>query len=861
MVTQARSTATDIRLLSRAEARSLTDCEHCPLGCGIALPPRAVRGLGSATADVVLIGEAPGLNEIAQDAPFVGISGTLTQQVLKAQGVAWTDTYRTNALLCMPPKQVSQKAIRACSARLDAELDACTSKRVLFVVGKSAALALRGEALPMSKLNGTVEWNERHQCWAVYAYHPAYVLRNADAYDEFVWAASRVARMCQPGATPPTLPTLTFHTAHPDDYDDACRLADAMRQRLIICDIETTGLNPRTDRILEIGLRWQDEPPFIIPAETWTTRVGWRSALRALFGNRSITFVGHNYKFDCEFLQAAGFPALVGGDTMLLHHCLDERSGVNDDGGWSGGHHDLKTLAQYYLDWPDWSVEVDKQMKALGGMEGIPAAERRQYHAYDLEATWRLWYVLRRRVRNQPPSRKGYPTPLDCHDTLLVPAANAVARMQAHGIRLDLERLNALTADYTRMAAESTEEMRVLAQNDTLNPRSWQQVAEVLYTPEADGGLGYQNLRKTDKLTLHELQRRDAAAGNASSAFLEATMRTRSLLTTKRTYLDGLRKRLDADGRIRTNLLLHGTVTGRLASRNPNLQNIPADSVIKELFIPSAGMVMANADYKQLEVRALAWYSHDAALCAALRAADFHWEVCKVAFAEIVAALQAATTVADLDAVARSTSMFDEFARRQSVASQRTDDFATLYGWLKTRLRRKAKYVTFGNIYGEGAEALAQEEKGLGCTVKEARKFQTDWRKTYKRAAAYLDGQTTLAEREGWVESATGRRRRFQRVAYGMASSIQTESRNHPVQAFASDINLMALTTLERLLPEKGLGYVLLPVHDSLLFELVADRLDEATQLITTTMTSVVVSEHVLFDVDLAVGANWSACH
>ena len=826
----------------------------------MALPPHAVRGVGDPDAELIVVGEAPGRNEQAYDMPFVGASGILMQRTIEAYGIAWDATYRTNALLCMPPKQVSPRALRACATRLAAELDACTSKRVILAVGKSAVTALHGEATSMASMNGVIEWSDRYACWIVYAYHPAFVLRNADAVNEFNWAVSRAQRMRQPNSQPPVLPPLPYHTAHPDDPDDAERLGQAFSASLIICDIETTGLNPRTDHILEIGLRWGTEQPFIIPHSTFQ-RANWAAALRALFGNRSIRFVGHNYKFDCEFLQAAGFPAVVGGDTMLLHHCLDERSGNDDDGGWNGGHHDLKSLAQYYLDWPDWSAEVDRLMKAGKSMTAVPPEQRRQYHAYDLEATWRLWHVFNRRVRTEPQTRAGYLTPLDCHERILVPAANAVARMEQRGIRIDVERLTRLADDYVRMAHESTEEMRLLADKPQLNPRSWKQVARVLYDAPADGGLGYRNLRKTDKLTLHELQRLDALEGNASSAFLEATLKTRSLLTVKSTYLDGIRRRLDPDGRIRTNLLLHGTVTGRLASRNPNLQNIPADSVIKELFIPSDGMLMANADYKQLEVRGLAWYSHDPALCAALRAADFHWEVCKVAFADIVAALEAARTISQLEGVAASTRMFDEFARRQRVASQRTDDVATLYGWLKTRLRRKAKYVTFGNIYGEGAEALAQEEKGLGCTVAEARKFQHSWRNTYRHAAAWLDEQTRLAKRDGWVESATGRRRRFSQTAYVASDSIQTESRNHPIQAFASDINLQAMTQLETLLPAHNLGYVLLPVHDSILFELTADRLAEARALITQVMTSVVVSEHVLFDIDFATGANWGACH
>jgi uracil-DNA glycosylase family 4 len=846
-------------VLPRHQLIGLANCRECPCAVGgRAVAP--VPGSGSVGAALAVVGEAPGPWEAEAGVPFVGKSGKLLERTLgRALGLRREAIYFTNTLLCEPTTKTgpSRGALAACAPRLRGELQALRNLRVILCVGAKAAAFLHGSPEPMARLNGQVEWNAEFGVWVVYAWHPAYILRSPNSYGDFAWAVGRVRTVLETGEAPAKERAIPHHVA---GREDVGLLLAAHGQPTTVCDLETTGLDPYEDEILEIGLRWEGSEPLIIPIEVARDACWWRE-LSVLFADRRTTFVGHNYKFDVKFLRVAGFDARIGADTMLLHYCLDERSG-----GEGGGFHDLKTLAKRYLDAPEWESEVERLRKEAGGsMAGVPADIRRKYQAYDLAYTWELYGRFREELAKEPRSRHGWMEPIEVHDKLLVPLANALVDIELRGIRVDIERLPELKTRYRDDADALRAKLRgMVGAPKEFNPGSTVQVGKYLYGPVGAGGFGYPRIKgdSTDLATLADLARADEARGREPNQFLEGVTSYRSLRHTESTYIDGIAKRVRRDGRINSNLLLHGTVTGRLSSRDPNLQNLPADSVIKELFIPSEGRIMFNADYKQLEVRCLAWYSRDPALCAALRATDFHWEVAKASFPAIIAAmLEGMGNVAKLEKVAGMTAMFRDFLRRQSRPDERTDDPDVLFGWLKTRIRRKAKYVTFGNIYGEGPEALATEGRGLGCSVAEAAAFQASWRMMYPAAASYLEQQSILAKTTGWVEGYSGRRRRFN-LTSGIAGSYETEGRNAPIQSFASDINSIALMRLNERLPAMGeLGDALMPVHDSILGELDATRTAEGLEVVRETMTGVVVCDWVTFDVDIAVGPSWGAAH
>jgi DNA polymerase-1 len=376
-------------------------------------------------------------------------------------------------------------------------------------------------------------------------------------------------------------------------------------------------------------------------------------------------------------------------------------------------------------------------------------------------------------------------------------------------------------------------------------------------------------IKSTSKAVLHELQAFDREYGRVEEPFLRDVLEYRSLVHTKATYLIGLghdvfdRVTVYSDGyRVRTHLLMHGTATGRLASRDPNLQNIPKDSPIREMFVPTDGYTFIEADYAQLEVRVLAWISEDRELAATVREKDVHWatasRVWPALTRNMLAALGSDDELSELEELCHTNSMFLDFYLRQR-GPNRTNKASELYDWMKTRIRRQAKYVTFGIMYGEGAEALSLGEKGLGVPVKEAQSYIDNWRATYRQAWAWLQQQAAFAKYERWVESPNGRRRRF---GYpDELSHVANEAMNFPIQSFASDINLAALVKLNHRLRSERCGFVLLPVHDSQLFEVPTDQLATGEDYIRSAMTTVIRDDQVTFDVDLKRGSSWADLH
>lgn len=767
--------------------------------------------------------------------------------------------YTTNALLCpvSEDKPLRAKDLAACNERLHIELRSLTNPKVILCLGASAATAVTGEKRSMGMMSGRTEWNADYQAYIAFAYHPAAVLRNPGLYTDFRGALRRALRHreAEPGPIPVPEVAYTAYTGPAHVRDALATLARLATCPVIACDLETTGLDPLTGRILDIGFAATGDHAYIFN-EGVLADASVQAATRWLLASENVKWLWHNGKFDVKMLRAHGYPARVDGDTMLLHYCLDERTG-----GEGGGFHGLKRLSHAYCGAPLYAQDVD-----TAHMESVPLDVRHPYHAADCVYTFQLWEALTDQAAREPASREGYPMPREVHDRLLVPASNAFADIELRGLRVDRARLTTLQlstleqieATRTRVEGLVPEHLRPVVKKpkDRFNPNSTKQVLSVLNTFEE-----YAPITSTDKTTMHSLQRKDMEANRPPNPFLEQVMAYRSLLHTKTTYLDGIEARLSADGRLRGTFLLHGTTSGRLSSRDPNLQNLPKDSALKDVFIPSDGRVMCEADYRRLEVGVLAFYSADERLAADFAAPDFHWNVAQSVFPSIVAEMEASRGwLAPLEDICNDHAMFADFARRQARPNERTNDPDVLYGWLKTRLRRQAKYVTFGIMYGEGAKSLADVEKGLGVEVSEAASFIRQWKRTYPTAVRFLEKQVTLAERTRWVESMSGRRRRFN-YPLDLQTHISNEAMNHPIQALASDICLLALLKLNEELPARGLGDVLLSVHDSILFELDAVRLKEATDLVHSVMTTILKSDLVTFEIDLAVGPTWGSCH
>jgi DNA polymerase I len=286
------------------------------------------------------------------------------------------------------------------------------------------------------------------------------------------------------------------------------------------------------------------------------------------------------------------------------------------------------------------------------------------------------------------------------------------------------------------------------------------------------------------------------------------------------TYIEGLKKEIGPDGKIHTQFQQTVTATGRLSSTEPNLQNIPIrmeeGRKIRQVFVPSqTGWYMLSADYSQIELRVLAHLSEDQNL--------------QKAFKE------------DKDVHAQTA--MDVFGVREDEVTD--------------QMRRQAKAVNFGIVYGISGYGLAQ---GLDIPQKEAKLFIERYFETYPGIKQYMDSTIEKAKKEGYVTTMLGRRRYLPKINarnFGERSFAERTAMNTPIQGTAADIIKHAMVKVDRLMREKGLkSRLLLQVHDELIFEVPEEELTVMKELVQNTMEQA-VRLSVPLKVQVSVGSNW----
>lgn len=840
-----------------AKKKVLQECDECPL----LRPERQnfVPGYGSLKAKVAIVGEAPGKEEVNVGIPFVGDAGQLLEAVVEYVGLKREDLYITNSCICRPPDDRTPTAaeIRHCNKRLEFELSRLEHLKVILVLGAPAIQAVTGKAGSVQSKFGLIEWSDKWGAFLVFSPHPAAILYEPDVFPDLGWAVQQVPPLLKARKGAKARQKPVFAVAE-GELDALVMISGLSRQYdFFSCDLETDGLDWQLDPILEIGISPDEKTGYIIPAEiAYKPRV--HKALKKFFESKKYTFLWHNGKFDIKFLrEQMGIEARVDEDSMMAHYALDERRGT----------HRLKTLARIFCGADDYDQELRRYVRGTATpMSAAPPYVRYPYLADDTTYTFGVFRALDSALRAEPPSRMGYSTPYETYRKLLVPATNALAEIERRGIAINTKQLEKLNTEMLKeldvIERKAIRQARTkLGAGAPFNVRSPKQIAHVLYDLHGAKGVGgreKQYREWTSRTTNKEALRAIGKTVPLANTLLEY----RHLQKMHGTYVEGIRKRLGETKRIHPDFLVHGTRTGRLSCADPNMQNIPRDSaLIKSLYAATKGYVFAGADYEQLEVRIAALLSGDKALMEALKG-DIHWETTKNIFEEIVAEIDAAgQDKGELEEVLYKHRVYVGSAARERGASlQRQYEkekwpVEELPGRMKKHLRHVSKCVTFGVLYGRGARSLAQEE--LACEEHDAQEYIDAYFERYSNLKHLLDEQKRLARVEGWVETLTGRRRRFPFVSDGNLWKIEKQAVNAPIQSLASDMNLIALVRLHDKLRKEGLGYVLFTVHDALYFELRKESVDEGCRLIKAEMESIIKDPLLNFPVGVEIGPDW----
>jgi uracil-DNA glycosylase family 4 len=795
----------------------MANCQECPL---FNEHTKYVPSLLRSTPKLTVVGEAPAFYEVTYGQPFKGPAGKLLDRVLKHYGYDRKEVSYTYVVSCRPEDNATppKAAINACRKRLHHELSLSPGTGDLLVLGGTATQALVDSGRTISTIRvgppkapiGPVQAMGYNR--VVASWHPSYTLRNADAFPTLVSDIGKLKEGANLVWTPPDWVST-------DDPDDALRLIDEIRRSTdrVVVDIEvgiekdTAYDHPNEYDLLCVGLAYARGKAVVIGSGALADgRVV--DALRSLL--RAVKIIAHNGKFDLAGLYPVFGALKLWFDTMLANYCLDERP----------GQHGLKVLAVETLGAPKYDDEIRQFVPRGGNYADIPRPILYKYNAYDVACTWDLYEILAPRLDADNPWP--YPdlpckTLRDVHD-FLVAAASELLYLELNGITLDrvysrqlkvefTERLDTIENDLDRIISKDQfavttgkdgQEVRTWVNH--INPRSPKQILAYFRTHRI-------NVEKTEVETLKGLLS-IVKPGTEVSEFLRTLLLHRKQAKLYSTYVEGIRKRAYR-GRIFTTYTLHGTTSGRLASRNPNLQNIVRDKSIRRQFVAKDGHVLIQCDYKQAEGRVIATLAQD--------------EYLRDIFSN------------------PEVDIFDSLAN-------------TLYGannWGKEeRIRVKAFF--YGLSYGRETQSIASE---YNIPFHEALELRTNFTDLIPATVAWqADIKRRVLSGEDLV-SPFGRRRRFWLITKQNERDVINEALSFVPQSTASDICLSALTTLRPML--RGLAFIRLTIHDALVSECKEKDIDEVRQMMQFVMEEKgrLFTDYVPFTTDATIGQNWGA--
>jgi len=603
---------------------------------------------------------------------------------------------------------------------------------------------------------------------------------------------------------------------HPILITDEAALKDLAAQlgkaKMIAVDTETTSTDANAAKLVGISLSIKEGEGYYIPIGHTGEQAGKQlpletviKALTPALTNPKIPKVGHNLSFDYTMLKRHGLTfGPIGFDTMIAEWLGDPAS-----------HHlGLKDLAFNRL-----GLEMTHIKELIGSgkkeitFDQVPVELAAPYAVADVDIVLRLIPELKEELE-----KKGQ---YKLFEEIELPFITVLAEMEMCGIAIDSDLLHEMSKDLDKKL-KALEKKIYKAVGREFNINSTQQLAQALFEDL--------KLEPPDKS-------RKTATGKYSTAadvleemrgqhlVLDAILEHREISKLKGTYVDALPEAVNAEtGRIHTSFNQAGSVTGRLASSNPNLQNIPIRSElgreVRKAFIAPRGRRLLAADYSQVELRIATHFARDKFWMEAFKNGE-----------DIHAATAAAVAGVPIEKVTKDQ-------------------------------RRNAKTINFGLLYGMGSFSLAKQ---TGLTLGEAEEFIKKYFAQLPGVKAYLDGTKKKASTDGYVETMLGRRRYFPiltkpgltREDQAVRARAEREAVNSPVQGTAADIMKLAMLEVAKQLPRKfPTAHMLLQVHDELVFECDPNDVEALGAFVRKTMENAFKLD-VKLGVEVKSGKNW----
>ncbi|MCG8573531.1 MAG: DNA polymerase I [Flavobacteriales bacterium] len=577
-----------------------------------------------------------------------------------------------------------------------------------------------------------------------------------------------------------------------------------LEQDSVCFDTETTGVDPISAEIVGMSFTFKEGTGYYVVCNE-NEREESVQDFRDFFENEKIEKIAHNIKYDLKIIEKYGVE--VKGplfDTMIAHYLITPE-----------GKHGMDYLAELYLKYRPISIEtlIGKKGKNQKSMADVDPKDVVDYACEDSDITWQLKQIFEAEVNKDHLKHLFYEVEM--------PLVKVLKDMEIEGIKLDVPALEKFSTEIAVDIDKLEKEIKDLAGNHEFNLDSPRQLGEVLFDQmqiDTKAKKTKTGQYKTDEQTLLKLE--------GKHEIIPLILNYRSLRKLKSTYIDSLPEMVnEKTGRVHTSYMQTVAATGRLASNNPNLQNIPIRTEkgreIRKAFIPKEeGYQLLASDYSQIELRIIAALSEDENMIEAFKAGhDIH--------------AATAAKVFHVDGI-------ENVSRDQ---------------------RSAAKAVNFGIIYGQSAFGLSQN---LGISRKEAKEIIDSYWVQYPKMKQYMSDAVEFARQHGYVETIMKRRRYLKDIQSANAivrGFAERNAVNAPIQGSAADIIKVAMIHIHEEMKKQNLqSKMLLQVHDELVFDVIEGEREIMEKLVKEKMEAA-ADIGVPLDTDYKFAGNWLEAH
>jgi uracil-DNA glycosylase family 4 len=744
------------------------NCVTCKESPFRAIPPRKVPE----SVEIMVIGDTPTAMEIKKGSYLQGPAADILRKTMTKVGLPVNESkvYFTTAIKVAFPKRkgktIPAEVLRHQHKHIVEEISLVKPKMVL-ILGKTAMQTVYNN--PQVKVNSimgrvTPIPGVAEEVIAVPILHPALIMRSPGEYKPFLTSIQLVATLFKGGQAYDT-GEVGYQVL---DTEAKCNSAIGLLSKLPImrvsADMETTGLDYRIAEFLVLGIGFAKNKVFVIPREM-------RHRVKDFFAIKHLKWVWQHGKYDTKVMwrRRVGIVPL-NEDVMYMHYVLDETSA-----------HDLEHLSKVFLQADAYKYKMNQNFKAISlenYEEWFDALCERV--AVDCDYTYQLYDVIMEELEKEPPLKKVY-------QDVVMPAAPFLAKVEQNGLLVNPTLLEGYGELYEAQLEEIMMEIKEMADPywdpDTYMHEMGAKTAPPTFNPASPKQMQWMVFKK---LKLKPRIKKGMSTGAAILTSIEPqhpliakVLKYRKVAKEYSTYVKGIMKWRDVDGRVRTNFNLQVTATGRLSSKEPNVQNIPAAfgvGNIRRAFIPPKGYIFLDSDYEGAELR---------------------WLAC----------------------LSRCPVLLKVFLEGINLHDQTSEGI-----WgpdFTAQQRMRAKAVNFGIPYGREAPSFVDE---FNISMDEAKAMVDGWMNTYYGAAEYLKWCADAVTKGYYLETPFGRRRRAGLVTPDSLHSLQNEFRNFPIQSSSSDTTLMAAMEVEKAgLYDKYDAMCVNLVHDSIVDYIKAD--------------------------------------